>query len=144
MKDLRQLDEYRDRSPRVLQLYGDYGNYGNGVFNVPSPVDGAPLVCIASDGAGWDHVSVSRRKRCPNWPEMDHVKRLFFHDNETVMQLHVPRSDHISDHDTTLHLWRPTYGEVIPRPPAFMVGGCTEAEALEQLREHEKCLKPGR
>jgi len=62
---------------------------------------------MASAGMGWDHVSISRQNRCPNWPEMEHIKRLFFRDDETAMQLHVPPSDHISIHPYCLHLWRP-------------------------------------
>jgi hypothetical protein len=87
---------------------------------VPSPIDKAELHVVASAGEGWDHVSVSRANRCPNWPEMEHVKRLFFKDDETAMQLHVPPSEHISHCGTCLHLWRPHDVE-IPRPPAIFV-----------------------
>lgn len=65
------------------------------------------LRAIISVGMGWDHVSVSLQNRCPTWPEMDAVKKLFFKDTETVMQLHVPSSDHINIHPFCLHLWRP-------------------------------------
>ena len=81
---------------------------------------------LATVGDGWDHVSVSRKTRCPNWPEMESVKRLFFFDRETVMQLHVPVAEHISYHDFCLHLWRPLESE-IPRPPGWMVGPATSA-----------------
>ena len=94
MKDLTQLDAYRQRTPRVLARYGSFGDQGNGVFSLPSPRGGGALLCIASNGDGWDHVSVSLPNRCPNWPEMEHVKRLFFADDETAMQLHVPPADH--------------------------------------------------
>ena len=104
------------------RLYGGNGDGGNGVFQCRSPVDGRPLNVIASDGMGWDHVSVSREARVPNWEEMEHVKRLFFADGETAMQLHVPPADHINNHPRTLHLWRPNDGREIPRPPAMMVG----------------------
>jgi hypothetical protein len=49
------------------------------------------------------------------------MKRLFFREDETAMQLHVPATDHINCHPHCLHLWRPTEVE-IPRPPAIMVG----------------------
>jgi hypothetical protein len=75
---------------------------------------------IASADEGWDHVSVSRANRCPNWQEMEHVKRLFFKDDETAMQLHVPPSDHISVHPNCLHLWR-CQSQPIPMPPKWMV-----------------------
>ena len=76
---------------------------------------------IASSGEGWDHVSVSRSSRCPNWPEMEHIKRLFFLDHETAMQLHVPPSEHVNHHPYCLHIWRPL-GVEIPVPPSIMVG----------------------
>jgi hypothetical protein len=68
---------------------------------------GETLVTIAASGAGWDHVSVSVNGRCPVWAEMCHVKELFFKDDEWVMQLHPPKSDHINIHPYVLHLWRP-------------------------------------
>jgi hypothetical protein len=37
----------------------------NGAFRVPGG-----LRVIASDGEGWDHVSVSLPDRCPTWEEM--------------------------------------------------------------------------
>lgn len=116
-----EFERYRDRSPDVIALWGFAGDGTCGAFWVPSPTDHRLMRVIASGGEGWDHVSVSRANRCPNWPEMDHVKRLFFRDDETVMQLHVPSSDHISYHDYCLHLWRP-HDAQIPRPPAWMVG----------------------
>lgn len=120
MRNLHTLDHLRLRSAEVLKRFGSYGNHGNGCFAVPSPTDSAEMFVLASDGAGWDHVSVSRGNRCPNWPEMEHVKRLFFEDSETAMQLHVPVSQHISVHPYCLHIWRP-HLVPIPLPPDWTV-----------------------
>jgi len=92
-----------------------------GAWAVPSRIDGKPLRIIASWGMGWDHVSVSRQNRCPNWDEMEQVAALFFEPTETAMQLHVPAADHISFHPFCLHWWRPQ-GRAIPRPPNALVG----------------------
>lgn len=96
---------------------------------------GEMLRIIATAGMGWDHVSVSCKKRCPTWAELEQVKRAFFEDDETAMQLHVPPAEHINNHEFCLHLWRPHDVE-IPRPPGAMVGmlGATqdEARALKQ------------
>jgi hypothetical protein len=81
---------------------------------------GQTMVVVASHGLGWDHVSVSFHDRCPTWEEMEWVKRKFFRDDETAMQLHVAVSDHISIHPHTLHLWR-SQTEPIPLPPSIMV-----------------------
>ena len=135
MRNLRTLDQYRDTSAAVRRYYGNIGDETCGVFSVPSPIDGAEMRVIASTGVGWDHVSVSRKNRCPNWPEMDRIKRLFFRDNECAMQLHVPVDDHISVHPNCLHLWRPTKQD-IPRPPAWTVGGVDPDEADRLAREY--------
>lgn len=120
MRDLNQLNRYRLAGVE-RRIYGQQGGATEGVFAIPSPEDGAPLYIIASAGMGWDHVSVSRADRCPTWGELEHVKRAFFEDQETAMQLHVPASDHVNVHPHVLHLWRPQDAE-IPRPPAVMVG----------------------
>jgi hypothetical protein len=119
VKDLRLLDAYRDRRA-AQRIYGWEGDSSCGCFRVPSPIDGQELVIVASSDAAWEHVSVSRGNRCPNWPEMEFVKRKFFKDDETAMQLHVPVSDHISAHPHCLHIWRPLQ-QPIPRPPGWMV-----------------------
>lgn len=115
MRDLNELNEYR------VPLFGKLGDGEKGAFIIPGYNGGPKLRTIAAAGMGWDHVSVSLPFRCPSWGEMDYVKRRFFHDHETVMQLHVPASELINVHAYCLHLWRP-HGVEIPRPPACMVG----------------------
>lgn len=127
MRRLRELSAYRDRAQEksVLARYRALGlpflchrDLG-GCFIIPRY--GVELRVIAGSGDGWDHVSVSTNlPRTPSWAEMEHVKRLFFEDHETAMQLHVPPADHLSHHDYVLHLWRP-HDVDIPRPPADMV-----------------------
>lgn len=90
-----------------------------GAFMLPSPAGGS-LAVVASDGGGWDHVSVSRSDRAPTWDEMELVKHAFFHADETAMQLHVPPSEHINVHPNCLHIWRPQRVK-IPRPPSEYV-----------------------
>lgn len=119
MHPLRLLEIYRDRGWE--RRLGAVGNDVGGCFTIPSKIDGQELRVLASSGAGWDHVSVSRSSRCPNWLEMEQVKRLFFRPDEMAMQLHVPVDDHIDCHSYCLHIWRPHDVE-IPRPPAWMVG----------------------
>jgi hypothetical protein len=45
---------------------------------------------------------------------------LFFEDEETVLQLHPPKSKWINIHPNVLHLWRPTRFQV-PLPPEITV-----------------------
>lgn len=76
---------------------------------------------IASDGMGWEHVSVSRQDRCPTWDEMCQVKSLFWSDDDCVVQYHPPRSDYVNNHAFCLHMWRCIDAD-LPRPPSILVG----------------------
>ena len=99
----------------------DDGN--NGFFIIKSLRLKTPLRVIASDGAGWEHVSVSLQhgKRCPKWSEMCFIKELFWDKTDTVLQYHPAEKDYISHHPYCLHLWRPV-GQMIPTPPPVLVG----------------------
>ena len=79
------------------------------------------LRIIASNGAGWEHVSVSRNDRTPTWDEMCQVKALFWEPEDCVIQYHPPASEYVNNHPHCLHLWRPVEGNV-PMPPALLVG----------------------
>ena len=105
--------------------YKSYTGDDYGAFHIPGP-NNRTLRVIASSGLidpdiPCDLVSVSTTGRCPNWPEMCFIKDLFFDEEETVMQLHPPRSQWINNHEYCLHLWRPLDGS-IPLPPAIAVG----------------------
>ena len=78
------------------------------------------LIVIASWGMEWDHVSVSRSNRCPDWGEMCRVKDLFWGPEECVVQYHPPKSDYKNAHRYCLHLWKPQNQE-LPRPNSIMV-----------------------
>lgn len=80
-----------------------------------------PLTVIFSNGAGWDHVSVSSPIRCPTWAEMCAVRDLFWSADEWVLQFHPPEAEYVNFHPNCLHLWRPKDGKV-RTPPAWMVG----------------------
>jgi hypothetical protein len=82
---------------------------------------GVRIIVIASWGGGWDHVSASTSRRVPSYEELCAIKELFFDDDETVMQLHVPSVQHVNNHPYCLHLWKPQ-NYMIPVPPAEFVG----------------------
>ena len=98
----------------------------NGYFILPSPESGYTLQIIASDGLGWEHVSVlaydrNGKSRIPNWKEMCFIKNEFWGDEDVVMQLFPKKSEYVNNHQSVLHLWRPTDRE-IPTPPSITVG----------------------
>ena len=132
MRNLRELERYRRRGKALPPHWqGNDGGEFAGIFSVP--FHGRDLFVIATADPEWDHVSVSKARKCPPWTEMCHIKNLFFLESETAMQLHVSASDHVNDHPFCLHLWRPTApGVTIPRPPSFLVGGMSPGEAIRE------------
>jgi len=106
----------------------------NGAFIVASVEPGWALFFIASDGLGWEHVSVTARRvargeqvRTPTWKEMHFIKSLCWDPEDVVMQLHPRASEYVNCHPNCLHLWRPL-GAEIPTPPAMLVGPVTRQE----------------
>lgn len=104
-----------------VQRYG--GDEQNGVFEIP--ISGrTTLYCQASNGMGWEHVSVhavsKKQNRMPTWSEMCKIKDLFWEDEDCAMQYHPPRSEYVNTYKYCLHLWRPIGVEVI-RPPKILV-----------------------
>ena len=61
---------------------------------------------IASWGGGWEHVSISLKKRCPTWDEMCMIKDIFWGEEECVVEYHPPKSQYVSIHPYCLHLWK--------------------------------------
>lgn len=106
----------------VMASDSSYGN--NGAFEIPLSNRTTAFV-IASDGEGWEHVSVhvisNQLERTPTWAEMCKIKDLFWDEEETVIQFHPPKSQYVNNHKHCLHLWKPI-GFEIPLPKVDMVG----------------------
>jgi hypothetical protein len=102
----------------------DAGN--NGMFVMPV---GETAMCniVASDGAGWEHVSVSVAfaRRCPTWEEMALVASIFWDAEDVLVQYRPAKKDYVNCHPFTLHWWRPI-GVVLPTPNPIMVGPRSE------------------
>lgn len=123
------------------------GNNGQFIvpFTPPTPLDSRiVLMCVVSDGADWEHVSVSVKvrmfsgqlresERTPTWEEMCHVKDLFWDRDECVIQYHPRAAEYRNCHKYVLHLWRPT-NAIIPEPNADFVGPRPN-ETEEAVRE---------
>ena len=110
-------NKYRIRDGR---LASDETIGCNGAFEIPLKHN-QKVFAIASDQMDWEHVSVSRKDRCPTWDEMCQIKAMFWDDDDCVIQYHPPRNDYVNNHPYCLHLWRPI-GFELPRPPSIMVG----------------------
>ncbi len=118
-------EEARIATGRVASEPSD-GN--NGAFLIGSPEPGWYLFAIASDGLGWEHVSLRAERirregatRIPTWKEMAFAKRLFWDGEDVVVQFHPRESEYVNAHPHVLHLWRPL-GVELPTPDPMLVG----------------------
>ena len=111
------LDKFRIE----LKGYSSPGGENRGAFIVAHR--GVKLRVISSgtdEVHGWEHVSVSTQHRTPTWQEMQHIKELFWRDDECVIQYHPAAADWINDHPYCLHMWRPLQ-QGLPLPPKQLV-----------------------
>lgn len=102
----------------ILASTNEIGN--NGAFSIPGKRFLKMLV-VASEGMGWEHVSVSLETRTPKWSEMCRIKAMFWDEDDVVIQYHPAKKDYINQAENCLHLWRPI-GIELPTPPPSMVG----------------------
>lgn len=116
-----------------------YGPYG--AFLIQGPC-GEKIGIVAAGGdmadEGWEHVSVSTKRRLPNWTEMCFVKDLFWDDEECVVQFHPPKSTYVNNHPNCLHLWK-HITEKFPTPPSILVG--VKEEGVLQGRDHAEAIR---
>ena len=125
MSDWTFLNLHRVRAPTtgIPTKYISDDSFGfNGMFRIPL-LEGGTVRCIASDGMGWQHVSVTVEgdKRPPRWSVMCWIKDLFWEDEDWVIQFHPAKSEYVNHHPACLHLWRPL-NEKMPLPDSIMVG----------------------
>lgn len=111
---------YQYPTTELLEFLTDVFNGNNGAFQIKGR-KGRRFNVVASDGSGWEHVSVSCADRCPTWEEMCWIKEMFWDDEDCVIQYHPPKKDYVNMHPFCLHLWRPTDRE-IPIPDPVLVG----------------------
>ncbi len=122
-KPCKHLEVNRVTSGRRAST-AEYGN--NGEFQIPSPDPGLRVLnIVASDGAGWDHVSIhvldrNGKPETPTWNEMSYVKGLFWSAEETVLEFHPKRSAYVNAHPDVLHLWKQQGVEAV-LPPHWCV-----------------------
>lgn len=106
--------------------YGSDESFGfNGLFEFALSGEARRIRCIASDGLGWRHVSVSFGARCtatPSWELMCHIKAMFFEPEDWAIQFHPAKSEYVNNHAGCLHLWQCIDGRPTPIPPSLLVG----------------------
>lgn len=84
-------------------IHGGYGDIKIGTWS--------GSVIWGTDENGWEHVSVSPyTPAIPSWDDMCKIKDIFWDEEETVFQIHPPRSKYVNMMKNCLHLWRPKDG----------------------------------
>lgn len=123
---MKPTNEFLERHRIITGPLASDSSYGNnGAFRFAIPGEARPIHVIASNGLGWEHVSVSfgpESRKTPSWELMCQIKDLFWNTEEAVIQIHPPRSDYVNNHPGCLHLWRCIDGQEQPLPPSIMVG----------------------
>lgn len=114
--NMKTIEELTLEKRMIIEKIGFDG--GMGYVYYPDVIQ--PIRVVFSFGAGWDHVSASYSTRLLTWDEMNFLKDVFFHEDETVVQFHPPKKDYINNHPNVLHLWKPQDYD-IALPPKFMV-----------------------
>lgn len=60
---------------------------------------------VQADGKEWLHVSLSRAKRLPSWPDIKSVKDHFIGKDKVAIQVFPKASSYVNIHPFCLHLW---------------------------------------
>lgn len=123
------LDTFRLPEGPYGPMYYPASKGDHGLFEVEIG-DGNWKLFIISSGSDdltkWEHVSVSKRHKflrqspLPTWEDMCFVKKLFWGDDETVLQFHPKASEYVNN-APVLHLWKKK-GEDFELPPSLLVG----------------------
>lgn len=99
-------ESYRIINHPTMGSNRSFGN--NGAFKIP--LEDVTAFVIASDGEGWEHVSVhivnDGVDDIPIWEEMVNIKNMFWDDEDTVIQFHPKRSEYKNHNENVLHLWK--------------------------------------
>lgn len=103
-------------------VFGSSPRDGNNGFFL-AKIQSFEVRIIASDGTGWEHVSVSfsNPEKTPSWSIMCQVKDLFWGPEDVVIQFHPRESEYVNFHKGCLHLWRQA-GKNFQTPPSIMIG----------------------
>lgn len=103
---MKTIDEILKHDKFTLNKY-EPGVGGWGFLFLPG--ESNPATVAFSFGStelyeGWEHVSMSLKKRYPTWNEMCLLKHLFFYEDEVVVQFYPDIKNNI--YSNSLNLWK--------------------------------------
>lgn len=96
----------------LLKNFRDFGMFKAGTVTLP--IVRQCSVIFSDNEEGWEHVSVSPKKkdRIPSWKDMCVLKDIFWGEEEEVYQIHPKKSEYVNISENCLHLWKPIHGEL--------------------------------
>jgi len=110
-----------EKNTRYLTIMDRFPNGGSGYIRLPKNNKTgfwkATIVWSIDEGRTtgekWEHVSVEPLNgKTPVWDDMCFVKDMFWDPEDTVVQIHPPKSEYVNMVENCLHLWRPVSGDV--------------------------------
>lgn len=74
------------------------------------------------DGQTWQHVSMSRQSRMPNYDDLTKVKRLFIGDDRKAIMVFPEADKHVNIHPFCLHLYSCLTADPLPEFSRIVAG----------------------
>lgn len=144
MRNLELFEEYRKpfRDSFGRELPTDKKIEGK--FHIP--IRGIVYEVKMSRVFEWEHLSVTvyaakkggfPEPRIANPDEVEMLKKMFFHDFETAIEVHPKKSDYVNINPYTLHLWR-RFDMTMPTPPK--VAAFSESDIIDLENPNLKLL----
>lgn len=146
MKNLKCLSNFKKESLPDLSTMMEPGTF-NTRYLIPG--NNCTINLIISNTLGWDHISMTIQvedtygfmyNRMPSANEMEAMKKLFFNDDEPVIEVHPKKEDYVNIHPYVLHLWKPNLID-LPIPPNILE--FTEVDLIRTKRDRKLLIKRG-
>lgn len=124
-----------------------FGNVGM----IKLPDCGTCSIVWGNDEDGWEHVSVSPKKKfnkaglenLPTWNDMCALKDIFFYPGEEAYQIHPKKKEYVNFQSNCLHLWKPIGHELAETLCLTeTLKSCFEELKCEMKMRDEDCAEP--
>lgn len=90
-----------DRAKTTIKALNNTGATNVKIYNMDTGC--TVFYCVEKDGK--EHVSISHRKRLPNWNEVKYVRYELMKPDVKVAQILPPKSEYVDVHTNCFHLW---------------------------------------
>jgi hypothetical protein len=111
-KEIRKAKELKVIDNAMMKIMGINVSTGEIMIN-----GWTGSVIWSPDEGPWEHVSVSpyNPNILPSWEDLCKIKRIFWGDEEGVLQVIPKNSTYVNMKENCMHLWRPKDPEVLEK-----------------------------